>query len=59
MDADILIKPGNSHIGMLFRNGQSWCVVQAESTENGLTDTAVFNAKDWDRYRMQDAFLRA
>jgi hypothetical protein len=57
MDADILIKPGDVHIGMLFRNGQSWSVVQAESTENGLTDTAAFDPKEWDRFRMQDAFL--
>jgi hypothetical protein len=57
MDADILVKPGNGHIGMLFRNGQAWSVVQAESTEIGLTDTAVFDAKQWDRFRMQDAFL--
>ncbi len=57
MDADILIKPGDVHIGMLYRNGQAWSVVQAESTENGLTDTAVFHAAEWDRFRMQDAFL--
>ena len=52
-----MIKPGDGHIGMLFGNGQSWSVVQAESTENGLTDTAVFSHLEWNRYRMQDAFL--
>lgn len=59
MDADILIKPKNEHIGMLYRNGQAWCVVQAESTEVGVTDTAAFRAAEWDRFRMQDAFLKA
>jgi hypothetical protein len=60
MDADILIKPDNSHIAMLYQKGGSWLVVQAASTTSGLTDTEQFNADPaaWDRFRMQGAFLR-
>ena len=58
MDADILLKPNNSHIGMLYQNGQQWCVVQAESTERGLTSNAQFRATEWDRFRMLDAYLK-
>ena len=58
MEADILLRPkNNSHIAMLYKNGDAWSVVQAESTENGLTDNALFKAQDWDRFRMHDAFL--
>jgi cell wall-associated NlpC family hydrolase len=57
MDADILIKPGNNHIGMLYQVSNNWFVVQAVGTETGVTDTEPFTAKAWDRYRMQDAFL--
>jgi hypothetical protein len=42
---------------MLYKNGDAWSFVQAESTENGLTDNALFKAQDWDRFRMHDAFL--
>lgn len=59
MDADILLRPKqNSHIAMLYKNGEAWSVVQAESTENGLTENAIFHAHEWDRFRMQDAFLK-
>ena len=57
MDADILIKSGDGHIGMLYNGGNAWFVVQAVGTATGLTDTARFNPADWDRYRMNGAYL--
>jgi hypothetical protein len=57
MDADILIKPGNGHIAMLYQGGNNWYVVQASWSTTGLSDTDIFNAKSWDRFRMNDAFL--
>jgi len=58
MDADILIKPDDTHIGMLYRRGENWYVVQAEDTVIGLTDTAPFIADKWNRFRMNGAYLR-
>lgn len=57
MDADILIKPGNHHIGMLYSKGNDWFVVQAYGTAVGLTDDERFNPSQWDRYRMSTSFL--
>jgi hypothetical protein len=57
MDADILIKSGDGHIGMLYRNGDKWCVVQAVGTATGLTDDSEFKASAWDRFRMNGAYL--
>ncbi len=57
MDADILIKPGNVHIGMLYQDDDKWYVVQATGTTIGLTDDSEFVAGSWDRYRMADAYL--
>jgi cell wall-associated NlpC family hydrolase len=57
MDADILIKPGNNHIAMLYDSGNGWCVVQAAWTTKGLTEDEKFNPTLWDRYRMNDAYL--
>ena len=57
MDADILIKPGNGHIGMLYQDDGDWYVVQAVGTATGLTDDSEFKASAWDRFRMNDAYL--
>ncbi len=57
MDADILIKPDNTHIGMLYHKGENWFVVQAVDTTWGLSDAAPFNPDDWDRFRMQGRLL--
>lgn len=57
MDADILIKPGNHHIGMLYSKGGDWFVVQAYGTAVGLTDDERFNSSLWDRYRMSANYL--
>jgi hypothetical protein len=57
MDGDILIKSGDGHIGMLYDGGSGWFVVQAVGTATGLTETSRFNSSDWDRYRMNAAFL--
>ena len=57
MDADILIKSANQHIGMLYKSGEVWLVVQAADTKIGLTDTEVFDPAAWDRFRMNSAFL--
>jgi hypothetical protein len=57
MDADILIKPGNHHIAMLYSSGKDWFVVQAYGTAKGLTDDERFNSSLWDRYRMNAAYL--
>jgi hypothetical protein len=57
MNADILIKPGNNHIAMLYSSGNDWFVVQAYGTADGLTDTEKFNASQWDRYRMRAKLL--
>ena len=59
MDADILIKPGDGHIGMLYQKGENWYVVQAVATTTGLTDTEPFSPKAWDRYRMNASYLRS
>ncbi len=56
MDADILVKPGDSHIGMLCNNG-GWFVVQAVGTAIGLTDTESFNPSAWIRRRMKSEWL--
>ncbi len=56
MDADILIKPGDGHIGMLYNNG-GWFVVQAVGTAIGLTDTESFNPSAWIRRRMKSDWL--
>jgi hypothetical protein len=42
MDADILIKSGNHHIGMLYSSDNDWFVVQAVGTTRGLTDDERF-----------------
>jgi hypothetical protein len=57
MDADILVKSGNHHIGMLYSKGNDWFVVQAYGTTKGLTDDERFNSSLWDRYRMNAAYL--
>jgi hypothetical protein len=57
MDADILIKPGDGHIGMLYEGSADWYVVQAVGTTKGLTDTERFDSAKWDRYRMNAAYL--
>ena len=57
MDADILIKSDNSHIAMLYKNGDAWLVVQAADTKTGLSDGEVFDPAAWDRFRMNGAFL--
>lgn len=57
MDADILLKSGDEHIGMLYNSGSGWFVVQAVGTAKGLTDTEAFAPAAWDRYRMQGAYL--
>jgi len=57
MDADILIKPGDGHIGMLYQGSAGWYVVQAVGTAKGLTDTDRFDAANWDRFRMNAAYL--
>jgi hypothetical protein len=58
MDADILIKPGNGHIGMLYQDDDDeWYVVQATQSTIGLTDDSEFVAGNWDRFRMSDAYL--
>jgi hypothetical protein len=60
MDGDILIKPPDKHIGMLYKRGDDdWRVVQAEETEAGLTDGAKFDPSSWERYRVDAAYLRA
>jgi hypothetical protein len=56
-DADILIKPGDGHIGMLYDTGAGWNVVQANWTTKGLTDTERYDSAKWDRYRMNSAYL--
>jgi hypothetical protein len=57
MDADILLKSSNEHIGMLYNSGNGWFVVQAVGTAQGLTDGEKFTASAWDRYRMNGAYL--
>jgi len=57
MDADILIKPGNGHIAMLYSEDDAWYVVQATETVMGLTDDSDFVPAAWDRYRMNEAYL--
>jgi len=58
LDADIIIKPDDSHIAMLYRKGDGWFVVQAASTTSGLSDGERFDPKAWDRYRMRSEYLR-
>ena len=38
MDADILIKSGDHHIGMLYSKSDDWFVVQGYGTTKGLID---------------------
>ena len=57
MDADILLKSSNEHIGMLYNGGNGWFVVQAVGTAQGLADGEKFDASAWDRYRMNGAYL--
>jgi len=56
-DADILIKPSNGHIAMLCSIGDDWYVVQASDTDIGLNDDHPYRPSDWDRYRMNAAYL--
>jgi len=58
MDADILIVPPQKHIGMLYSNGNKWFVVQATDSIYGLSDNAEFDPSNWDRFRMNGAYLR-
>ena len=58
MDADILIVRPSKHIGMLYRNGDNWFVVQATDTIYGLSDDSPFDPDKWDRFRMNGAFLK-
>jgi hypothetical protein len=57
MDADILVKDGDGHIGMLYNNGGSWFVVQAVGTSKGLTDNESFSPSAWIRRRVRTAWL--
>ena len=58
LNGDVLIFPNDAHIGMLWNDGGSWKVVQAVDTRHGLTDSAVYDADKWHRYRMAPGALR-
>lgn len=58
MDADILIKPPDKHIALLYNaGGDNWRVVQASQTQDGLSDTEAYDASKWSRYRTLSQYL--
>jgi hypothetical protein len=59
LDGDIVCRLGPpQHIGLLARVGGTVFVVQAPETSKGLTDTEVYDPKNWDKcVRVHDNFL--
>ena len=56
-NGDVIITRSNSHIAMIYESGGSWYIVQALSSEYGLTKDSSFQPGDWDRFRLPTGYL--
>ena len=56
-NGDVIITRSNSHIAMIYESGGSWYIVQALSSESGLTKDSSFQPGDWDRFRLPAVYL--
>jgi hypothetical protein len=58
MDGDVIVKSKLEHIAMIYMDGNNAKIVQAEDTQDGLTDTADYVPANWkQRIRVPEIYL--